>query len=297
MSTRDELKKEQRAFTFWIGVAAAGHVAVIVAFVLFQLFYVFTHPPLKIVSVSLVSMPGAPGPAGGPKSAPEPAPVVAKESSEPKAAPVIKVPEPKLPQPKKIPEPVVSRKVPEPVPVPKKPAPVDVEKQSQQNLKSALEKLKKTTATQKPASNVSSSNAGNMSSALANLQKKVGKEGGGGPASSGSGTGGGGGPKGSGGGASDPYMAKITEIIRSNWSFSDQMVRSKEGLEVYVEINIFPDGSLGEVRFKRKSSSEYLNNAAKNAILKSAPFPLVPKQYGPGGARIGFQFTPEGLSR
>ncbi|HWQ26885.1 MAG TPA: TonB C-terminal domain-containing protein [Chlorobaculum sp.] len=297
MSTRDELKKEQRAFTFWIGVAAAGHVALIAAFVLFQLFYVFTHPPLKIVSVSLVSMPGAPGPAGGPKSAPEPAPVVAKEPSEPKAAPVKKVPEPNIPQPKKIPEPVVSRKVPEPVPVPKKPAPVDVEKQSQQNLKSALEKLEKTTASQKPASNVSSTNAGNMSSALANLQKKLAKEGGGGPASSGSGTGGGGGPKGSGGGASDPYRAKIAGIIQDNWLFSDKMVRSKAGLEVYVNIHILPDGSLGDVLFVKKSSSEYLNDSAKNAIKKSAPFPLVPKESGPGGVWIGFQFTPEGLSR
>jgi len=297
MSTRDELKKEQRAFTFWIGVAAAGHVAVIAAFVLFQLFYVFSHPPLKIVSVSLVSMPGTPGPAGGPKSAPEPAPVVAKEPSEPEPAPVKKVPEPKSPQPKKIPEPVVSRKVPEPVPVPKKPAPVDVEKQSQQNLKSALEKLKKTTATQKPASNVSSSNASNMSSALANLQKKVATEGGGGPASTGSGTGGGGGRKGSGGGAFDPYMAKIAGIIQNKWSFSDQMVRNKSGLEVYVEIHILPNGSLGEVRFVRKSSSEYLNDSAKNAIKNAAPFPPVPKEYGPGGVWIGYAFTPEGLSR
>jgi colicin import membrane protein len=297
MSTRAELKKEQRAFTFWIGVAAAGHVAVIAAFVLFQIFYVYTHPPLKIVNVSLVSMPGAPGPAGDPKSAPEPAPVVAKKSSEPKATAIKKVPEPPPPQPKKIPEPVVSKKVPEPVPVPKKAPPVDLEKQRQQNFQKTLEQLTKKTATQKPASDVSSSNASNMSSTLANLKKTVASQGPGGPASSGSGTGGGGGRKGSGGGAFDPYTAKIADIIQNKWSFSKQMVRSTAGLEVYVEINILPDGSLGEVRFVRKSSSEYLNDSAKQAIMNSAPFPRVPKESGPRGVTIGFAFTPEGLTR
>jgi colicin import membrane protein len=292
MSIKDEVRQERRKFSVWVGIAAAVHVAVIVAVVLLQIYFVFTHPPMKIVSVSLVSMPGIPGAAGGPKIAPQPAPSVAKEPSEPKPVAVRKVPEPQPPQPKKIPEPVVTKKVPQPVPVPKKETQVDLEKLRQQNLQSTLEQLKKKTTTQKPASN-----AGNMNNTLANLQKKVAAQGGGGPASSGFGSGGGGGRAGKGGGAFDPYQARIAGIIEGNWFFSRQLVRNAPGLEVYVEINILPDGSLGEFRFDRKSSSEYLNNAAKNAIMKSVPFPQVPKEYGPRGVRVGFAFTPEGLAR
>ncbi len=85
MSTREDLKREQRRFVVWVAVAAAAHAAVVLSAVLMQLYHIRTHPPLKVVSVSLVSLPGTPGPAGGPP-APSPAP----------AAPV---PAPKVPEP------------------------------------------------------------------------------------------------------------------------------------------------------------------------------------------------------
>ncbi|NTV26182.1 MAG: TonB C-terminal domain-containing protein [Chlorobiaceae bacterium] len=269
MSIRDELKQEQKRFTRWIGIAALGHVAVVVLSILLQIYWAHTHPPLKVVSVSLVTLPGAPGPAGGPASLPEPEPAPVKEAPEPKA------PEP--PAPKKVSEPAVTKKT----------VPVENAKAEKQRLEEALSKLK-----QKADSRQQSQNIGN---ALANLQKKVASQGSGG--AHGSGTGGGGGLYGPGGGASDPYKSKIADIIQNNWQFSSQLLRSTKGMEVYVAINILPDGTISQIRYDRKAPSEYLNNSVKLALQKSSPLPAIPREYGSRSLWVGFVFTPEGVSQ
>ncbi len=306
MNTRDELKKDQRAFTFWIGVAAVGHVALIVAVFLLQVLYVRMHPPVRIVSVSLVSLPGSAGPAGGPKSMPAPAPAEVKAPPEPKSAAVRKVPEPPpqpKPQPKKVPEPVVAKKVPvpvvtpkkvpAPVPPPKKVEPVVADKQRQQNLDNALERLKNKTEAQKPAAKSAASDVSDLSSSMANLQKKVTTQGGGGPASMGSGRGGGGGAYGTGGGAVDAYKAKIYEILTKNWTPPPKpMLRDLKGMEVRVRIKIMPDGTIGERVFLKSASSEFMNHSVTKTLDKSE-FPPPPKEYGFRGVTYDINFTPE----
>lgn len=306
MQSRDELKQDERRLHVWIGIAAAAHVAVIAAVVAFQLLYLRMHPPLKIVSVSLVQMPGLPGPAGGPKSAEAPVAAVEKQPEAPEPAGAKKVAEPPPPQPqpaKKIPEPAAVKKIPEkpPVKAPVKATEPTPKKQSaadeRKNLQAALERLKTNTAGRKPEAgktSASTSAPSNLSSTLASLQKKV-ASGGGGPASSGSGSGAGGGRYGGGGGAFDPYKSKIAGIIQNNWEFSSRMIRSTTGMEVYVSLLILPDGSVSQIRYDRKSSSEYLNNSVKNALAKSVPFPALPREYGAKGIWVGFVFTPEGI--
>lgn len=304
MQSRDELRQEERRLYTWIGIAAAAHVAVIAAVVAFQLLYLRMHPPLKIVSVSLVQMPGLPGPVGGPKSVEAPVAAVEKQPEAPEPAGAKKVAEPPPPQPaKKIPEAAAVKKIPEkppvkaplkaPEPAPKTQSAADERK----NLQAALERLKTNTAGRKAETgktSASTSAPSNLSSTLASLQKKV--AGGGGPASSGSGSGAGGGRYGSGGGgAIDPYATQIANIINKNWSFSNQMIRITTGMEVYVAILILPDGSVGQIRYEQKSSSEYLNNSVKNALAKSVPFPPLPREYGAKGIWRGFVFTPEGI--
>lgn len=303
MQRRVELKLEQRRFYVWLGIAAAAHVAVVAAVVVLQLLYVRMHPPMKIVNVSLVQMPGLPGPAGGPKSPETPPAAIEKQAETPELASAKKVAEPP-PQPvKKIAKPVAAvKKIPEkpplkapvkaPEPAPKTQSAADERK----NLQEALERLKSKSASQKAETGKSAAPS-NLSSTLANLQKKV-ASGGGGPARSGSGSGAGGGRYGTGGGgAFDSYKARIADIIQNNWSFSSQMVRSTSGMEVYVSLLILPDGSVNEIRYDRKSSSEYLNNSVKNALAKSMPFPSLPREYGAKGIWVGFVFTPEGVGR
>ncbi|HWR00922.1 MAG TPA: energy transducer TonB [Chlorobaculum sp.] len=297
MNTRDELKKEQKEFTFWVGVAAAGHVALIVAVVFLQVFYVRMHPPVRIVSVSLVSLPGTPGPAGGPKSMPAPAPAEVKAPPEPKPAAVKKVPAPPpppKPQPKKVPEPVVAKKVPVPVPPPKKVEPVVADKQRQQNLDNALERLKHKTETQKPAAKSPAGDVSDLSSSMANLQKKVTAQGGGGPASMGSGRGGGGGAYGTGGGPVDAYKATIYEILSKNWTPPPKPMLSKvKGMDVRVRIRIMPDGTIGERVFLKSAPSEVMNNSVAQTLKKSEPFPSPPKSSGLRGVIYDINFTPE----
>ncbi|NTU58933.1 MAG: TonB family protein [Chlorobiaceae bacterium] len=312
MNTRDELRQAQRKFSVWLGIAAAAHVAVIIAVIVLQVFYVRTHPPTKIVSVSLVSLPGLPGPAGGPKSLPEPAPVEVKEPPAPAPAPVVKkvpepvavkkVPAPPVPQPKKMPEPVVVKKVPDPVVVkkvpepvvaPKKEPPVDAAKLRQQNMNNALDQLAKKTTTQKPPASAGS-DVSDMSSAMANLQKKLNAQGGGGPAPVGSGRGGGGGAYGTGGGAVDPYKAKIFEIITNNWTPPPApMLRNMSAMEVTVRVRILPDGTIGDQTFLKRAPSEYMNNSVLITLQKSVPFPPPPREYGPRGIIYDLKFTPK----
>ncbi|NTV01877.1 MAG: TonB C-terminal domain-containing protein [Chlorobiaceae bacterium] len=280
MSTREELKREQRKFAAWVAVAAAAHAAVVLFAVLLQLYYVRTHPPLKVVSVSLVSLPGAPGPAGGPPaSAPSPKP--APETPAPKAPEPPAAPAPKkavVPVPKPVPPPEPARKT----------VPAEDAKAAQRRLDETFAKLRqKTEARQQPASGV-----GN---AIANLQKKVSSQGSG-PAQGG-GSGGGGGIYGPGGGAVDPYKSKIAGIIQDNWSFSQQLVRNAKGMEVYVAINILPDGTISQIRYDRKAPSEYLNNSVNAALRKSSPLPPLPGEYGRRSIWVGFVFTPEGVTQ
>lgn len=299
MQSRNEQKTEQRWFYVWLGIAAAAHVAVVLGVVLFQFFSVRMHPPLKVVNVSLVSMPGKAGSAGGPKSLPvPPAPVAKPKAPEPQSEPIPK-PEPKAPEAenvKAVPDKASVVKIPKPEKLEKKKTP---EKKSpaadqRQHLKATLDKLKQQEATRQRQS-VSGSSS--ISSTLARLRKKVESEGAG-TASSGSGSGAGGGRYGSGdGGAFDPYKAEIVGIIQSNWKFSSRMVRTNAGMEVYVSINILPDGSLRDIRYDRKSSSEYLNNSVRLALENSAPFPPLPAEYGVRGIWVGFVFTPKGIGQ
>jgi colicin import membrane protein len=299
MSTRDELKREQRRFSVWVGIAAVAHAAIVASAVFMQLYYIRTHPPAKIVTVSLVSLPGTPGPSGGAKSALRSAPVETAPAKAPAKAeppPRQKPPENIVP-PKKVPEPVVVEKPPVPAKkeLPSKTVvPIDEAKQRKQRLDAALEQLQKSTASQKPAAVQKPSST--VSNALEKLQKQVASEGSRG-SSSGAGSPGGGGLYGNGGGASDPYKVKIAGIIQDNWAFSQQLLRTTAGMEVYVAINIQPNGSISQIRYDRKAPSEYLNNSVKQALKKSDPLPFPPRRNGTRDFWVGFVFTPEGIAQ
>ena len=68
-------------------------------------------------------------------------------------------------------------------------------------------------------------------------------------------------------------------------------------MEVYVAINILPDGTISQIRYDRKAPSEYLNNSVKAALQKSSPLPPLPGEYGRRAIWVGFVFTPEGVSQ
>ena len=266
----------EKQFQLWLAAAAVMHAFLLFLLLLLQMWGSAGHVEPKIVSVSLVSLPGSGG-AG-----------MHSESPGENPPPATAEPAVKEPLPEKLPP--VARK---PVPVePVKPMvvdkPVDINK--------ALERLKQKVAEKTPPTAGST-----LNKALADLQQKVKSNGR--PGGTGSGEGRTGsfgsrssGGKGSGtGGTADPYKAAIADIIQQNWAFSKQLLKNSYGMNVYVRINILPDGTIRQIVFDKRAPSEYLNNSVKKALEKSSPLPALPKEGVARDVWIGFMFTPEGI--
>lgn len=297
MKRSQELRRERKRFSFWIAVTACTHVVLLLLAIAYQHFLGGRERPLKIVNVSLVSLPGQGG-SPQPLSETEPGETVSEgqlpeqEEAEPSASIKKTEPEPvAVPSKKAVQEPL-KQKIPDPQAV--KNAPVAKTQEKREELGKALERLRQSVDSRRQPSGRQQQD--NLGSALARLQQKIasqggqgkGMVGGGGSASvSGSGRGG--------GGTADPYKVRIAAIIQKNWEFSSQMLQNSYGMEVYVHIFILPDGTIREITYDRRAQSAYLNNSVKKALEKSSPLPPLPGDYGSGGVSIGFVFTPEGI--
>jgi colicin import membrane protein len=280
MKKGQKLMTAEKKFSFWLAAAAVMHAFVLFLALYIQLWDSGWHVKPKIVSVSLVTLPGSGG-AGMHSESP------GENSSPPLAEHAVKEPVPEKLQP------VAPKQVPA---EPLKPKVVD--KPADINL--ALERLKLQVAKKTPPSSQPSASS-SLNKALADLQQKVKNSGrqagtGSGEGRSGSSGSRSSGGKGSGsGGTADPYKAKIAEIIQQNWAFSKQLLKNSYGMNVFVRINILADGTIRQIVFDKRAPSEYLNNSVKKALEKSSPLPVIPKEEGARDVWIGFVFTPEGI--
>ncbi len=302
----------EKNFSLWLVTAALVHALVIFLAIYLQILEANRIVKPKIVSVSIVSLPGSGGSSelsqkGGMEAASAPSTEVSHPAGSSKSVTVKEVPPV---TPKKEPKPVkVKEHVPEAAPVPPKkvavePLPVKAKPKAVDkpaDISKALERLKQTV--DKKTASTPPTSASSLNNAFARLQQKVKSEGG--PASTGSGSGKGsssggrsGAGKGYGGeGQSAPYQAEIASIIMQNWEFSKLLLKNSYGMEVYVRINILANGTINKIVFDKKAPSEYLNNSVKKALEKSSPLPALPKQEGTGDVWIGFVFTPEGIEK
>jgi colicin import membrane protein len=311
MKKGEKIIPDDKKFLLWLVTAAITHILVFILALSYQLWDAGrTRKPAKIVRVTLVSLPGTGGvaglsggegaalsrPAAKPKQLPSPpslpAPPAPPIPPKVKAAAKVQVKEPVAPQPPPKPVPSTVKKVSEVKPDTK---PV----RKQEDINKALDRLKQA-VDKKSTSSPQPTSAGNLNKALQQLQLKVKGEGASGgtgmSGGSGSSTGGKAGDGGRGGGGG-PYKAVIASIIQQNWEFSRQMLRSSYGMEVYVRINIYADGTIRQILFDRRAPSEYLNSSVKKAIEKSSPLPPFPKEEGDRSIWIGFVFTPEGIEK
>jgi colicin import membrane protein len=294
MKKGQKLIDAEKKFSLWLVVAAVSHALLLFIAMYLQILDAGKHAKPKLLSVSLVSLPGTGGSnelaekQGGTKAISTPSnatshPPVNKKIVKVKAP--IPVPEKALVQKKNIVIEPLKPKVVE--------KPADISK--------ALERIKlnvdkKTTPSQP-------STASNLNDALAQLQKKVKSQG----EATGAGNGGGRGSsttgrtgtgKGyGGGGPSAPYKAGIASIIMQNWEFSKLLLKNSYGMQVYVRINILANGTISQIVFDKRAPSEYLNNSVKKALEKSSPLPVLPKEEGASDIWIGFVFTPEGIEK
>jgi colicin import membrane protein len=281
----------EKRFSLWLAAAAAVHVCLLFLLLYLQMWDSGWHIKPKIVSVSLVSLPGSGGSHDFSKEQGRPA--------EALSAPIqAKTPPAVVPKSESTPMPVVEK------PVVKKPVAVELPKkisveplkpkinEKPSDINTALERLRQNV--QKKTATLPQPSAGTLNKALATLQQKVTSA----PQQAGTGSGGRNGTAkgtGGGGGTAAPYKAQIAAIIQQNWSFSKQLLKNSYGMSVYVRINIAADGTIRQIIFDKRAASEYLNNSVKNALEKSSPLPVLPKEEGSRDVWIGFVFTPEGI--
>ncbi|NTW56591.1 MAG: cell envelope integrity protein TolA [Chlorobiaceae bacterium] len=268
--------RTDRKFYAWLIAAAVMHVLVICLSLFIWIWESGRHVKTRVVNVTFVSLPGS----GGAAEVSEPGTAKTAEQSSPQEARA-----PALTQPAEQIAQVPQKKLPE-EPLKSKP------EAKPSDLARTLEKLKQS-ADRKTQASPSS-----LNSALSALRQKVSTQG----ASGGSGQGTGSGRGGSGfgfgnGGISDPYKAQLAMIIQNNWEFSKNMMRNSFGMEVYVRINILPDGTIREIVYDKRSPSEYLNMSVKHALEKSSPLPALPRGQGNPDLWVGFVFTPKGIEQ
>ncbi|TCD47047.1 TonB C-terminal domain-containing protein [Chlorobium sp. N1] len=275
-----------RPFSFWIVLAVAAHLAVFAALVAYQQWTAVRPFRPRVVSVSLLSLPGGGEPAGGGSRAvsePAPAPKPEKKAASAPEKKAVKVPE----------APKAKKTVPEPKKTPAaKKKPVAPEKAP--DISKAIADLKKKVEADEAAKKAAGRD--NLERALSRLKESVAAGSGvsSGPAGApGKGTGAG---TGGGGGTGDPYRAGIAQIINANWNFSSPMLQSAGGMEVYVKIQVLRDGTIQQIVFEKRSPSAYLNNSVEIALEKSSPLPPFPSGYASQSEWIGFVFTPEGIA-
>jgi colicin import membrane protein len=273
------------------GVSLILHVVLIGAFILMP--NLGSGPRFRsgVVNVSLVSLPSAGPPAGGPAPAPaKPQPVVKK----PPEKPAVKIPKPKaVPAVKKPPKAVslAPKKVKPKKSLKKKTFDrskiIDsainriekkVEKTETDSVASAIEELKRKVTE-------SESQAGSGSVGTATRSGAVGPAGG----------------AGSGGARVQEsiliYQAEIQYQIQKNWAFSQQLAGENTELEAILAIKILRNGQIEDIWFDKKSGNVYLDDSAYKALVKSNPLPPLPKDYMRPYYKIGLRFGPEGLKQ
>lgn len=275
--SRKLIRTTDKKFLFWLGAAAAMHAAVLALSLFLWMLDANRHIRTRVIDVTFVSLPGSEGSRQSSDSNASIEAAVGQSPEKPRSETKQKsIPEESPVPPKKIPMEPVKPKIDE--------NPADISK--------ALERLKQN-VDKKPQPQPAS---GSISSALAALQQKVRSEGNAGKGTGSGGRGGIGNGYGS-GGTADPYFAQIAMIIQNNWEFSNLMLRNTIGMEVYVRINILPDGTIREIVFDRRAPSEYLNNSVRRALEKSTPLPVLPAGKGKPDLWVGFVFTPKGIEK
>ncbi len=101
-------------------------------------------------------------------------------------------------------------------------------------------------------------------------------------------------------GTSDPgilnaYIAEIAHRVERNWAYSDQMAGEGRNMKASLVFKVLPDGRISDLQFQDQSDSEYLNESAYRAIMKSSPLPAHPKGIHEKFVGVGLNFTPRGL--
>ncbi len=239
-------------------------------------------------------------------------------NAEPSAPPGPPAPKPaKKEAPPPVPEPVEKAKKEKKVPVPEKEAVVEAKPQPKPEISLAPKKIKPKTSLKKktyqPEKVVKSAirklekktkepTSRKIENVLAQLKKKVQRQGPPRPSKRPAAGTGGGGYGGTPGGMSakalshlDIYKAEVAYQIQKHWAFSEQLAGNGRNLEAILVIKILPSGEIADIWFEKRSGNKYLDDSAYKAIKKANPLPRLPEGYLRPFYNLAVRFTPKGL--
>ena len=206
--------------------------------------------------------------------------------------PEIQVPEPEAPAPA---PPVTATVAPEP---PKPKASLKHQTfQSEKVLDSALAKIEKTVAANRPDP---------LAAAFERLRQQVDKSpapGAGGKAGDAGAPTAGQGKSGSPGGGGGEEVSTLEEIYRydvatrvqKNWAFSEQLAGSNKNIRASLVFKVMPNGEIRDIFFTDRSGNAYLDDSAYKAIVKSNPVDPHPAGLRRPYVEMGLRIGPEGL--
>jgi colicin import membrane protein len=166
---------------------------------------------------------------------------------------------------------------PKPVVKPAEKSPVKESPTRSEQVKAAIEKLRKSLKTPPPGSPAKAAAVG------AGAGSEQGGSAAGWPSD------------GVGGDLIDVYKAEIASRIQKNWAFSEQLTGGMKDLSAVIVMKIMPDGEIGDIWFEKHSGNSLLDDSAFRAVQKSNPLPPLPKGYFRSFYVVGLIFTPEGI--
>lgn len=82
------------------------------------------------------------------------------------------------------------------------------------------------------------------------------------------------------------YMMDVEAKIKKNW----KPPQSPKSAKIVIYMLLNRNGELLDLRVKEKSYSEKLDNSAREAVILSAPFKPLPKEYKEKSVPIEFSF-------
>ena len=273
---------ETRALGIAVSASLVCHLVFFTAFIFMQGHSVKRRPLEDFISVSLVSLPGAPAPETPQKAAAAPVP----ERAAPAPAPARKR-EVAAPKPAK----EVSTA---PTPVKKK---VSLKKKTfkTENVKKrALEEMEE---------RVETTSSERIAKAIDELKSKVEEEKVNRPQKSAAGTDAktaslsGDGQEAAGRRAEliDIYRVEVAYQIQKNWAFPDQFAEDAADLQTMLVFKILPNGEITDLFFTDRSGNKYFDESAYRAVMKSNPVSPHPKGLSEPYVQMGLRFTPEGI--
>jgi len=89
----------------------------------------------------------------------------------------------------------------------------------------------------------------------------------------------------------NPYLKKLTESIGSNLMSAVSKLRIGQPKEVILELAVSKDGSISEMSVASTSGDEALDQATRDGIAASSPFPASPNEFKGQSLELRLQFS------